>query len=195
MQTIDRQVVLPWDLDSRPWQGTTLGAWLRGQGFHAAQLVMLGGRGAGTSSGFWSRVVMAESNGVWLMELIHSLTRFADLYPFANDTDPPDRNIGYFDQMSASSQTHLTLFTKNEIGWAGQACIARYHTSGNSYIMVYNSLDPIYTPPNCTSGVNAVRVGDGFPYVMVEARRKSNTFETGIPSTSDGQERGIPSEV
>jgi hypothetical protein len=103
MQTINKQDVLPWDLDSRPWQGTTLGSWLRNQGVHAAQLVMLGGRGAGTSAGFWSRVVMAESNGVWLMELIHSLTGFADLYPFANDTDPPNRNIGYFDQMSTSS--------------------------------------------------------------------------------------------
>jgi hypothetical protein len=59
---------------------------------------------------------------------------------------------------------------------------------------VYNSSAPEQTPPNCTSGVFAVRIGDGFPYMMVEARRKSNTFETGMPSTGDGQERGIPSE-
>ena len=52
-------------------------------------LVMLGGRGAGTNRGFWSRVVMAESNGVWLMELIHGLTGFKDLYHFDNDVDPP----------------------------------------------------------------------------------------------------------
>jgi hypothetical protein len=195
MQTIDSQIVLPWDLDGRPWQGTTLGNWLRGQGVHAAQLVMLGGRGAGTSAGFWSRVVMAESNGVWLMELIHSLTRFADLYPFANDTDPPERNIGYFDQMSTSSQTHPTIFTKNEIGWSGGGCIGRYTTSGNGFILMYNSLAPEQTPPDCNfGGVFAVRIGDGFPYVMVEARRKSNQFENGMPSTGDAQERGIPSE-
>lgn len=195
MQTIDRQVVMPWDLDGIPWQGTTLGDWLRGQGIDAAQLVMLGGRGAGTSSGFWSRVVMAESNGVWLMELIHSLTRFADLYPFANDTDPADRNIGFFDQMSTSSQTHPTNFTKNELGWLGAGCIGRYTASGNGFIMLYNSLAPEQTPPDCNfGGVFAIRVGDGFPYVMVEARRKSNQFETGMPSTNDPQEMGIPSE-
>lgn len=29
MQTIDRQVVLPWDLDRIPWEGVTLGEFLR----------------------------------------------------------------------------------------------------------------------------------------------------------------------
>ena len=32
--------------------------------------------GAGTNAGFWSRVVMLESNGVWLMEILHGLTGF-----------------------------------------------------------------------------------------------------------------------
>ncbi len=89
----------------------------------AAVLVMLGGRGAGTNDGFWSRVVMAESNGVWLMELIHGLTGFKDLYPFANDADPPVRAIDTFDEMSASSQTHPTAFTKHELGWLDPATI------------------------------------------------------------------------
>src|SRR3954451_13437467 len=62
-----------------------LGADLRAQGADAAILVMLGGVGAGTNSGFWSRVVMLESNGVWLMELLHGLTGFKDLYSFNND--------------------------------------------------------------------------------------------------------------
>jgi hypothetical protein len=66
MQTIDRQVVLPWDLNRIPWEGVTLGEFLRNQGVQAAQLVMLGGRPSGTSDGFWSRVVMAESNGTWI---------------------------------------------------------------------------------------------------------------------------------
>ena len=66
---------------------------------------MLGGRGAGTNRGFWSRVVMAESNGVWLMEMIHGLTGLKDFYDFANDTDPAVRSIDAFDEMAASSQT------------------------------------------------------------------------------------------
>ena len=49
--------------------------------------------GAGTNRGFWSRVVMAESNGVWLMEMIHGLTGLKDFYDFANDTDPAVRSI------------------------------------------------------------------------------------------------------
>ena len=83
-------------------------------------------KGAGTNSGFWSRAVMAESNGVWLMELIHGLTGFKDLYSFANDADPPERSIDVFDEMSASSQTHPTAFTKNELGWLDAAAIARH---------------------------------------------------------------------
>lgn len=77
---------------------------------------MLGGRPSGTSDGFWWRVVMAESNGTWLIEIIHSLTGFVDLYPFNDDADPPERNIGHFDEMPAASQTHPTAFTKNELG-------------------------------------------------------------------------------
>ena len=171
---------------------------LSNQGVQAAQLVMLGGRPSGTSAGFWSRVVMAESNGVWLMELIHSLTGFVDLYPFANDTDPVNRNIGTFDEMSATSQTHPTIFTKNELGWLGAGCIGRYQfgtSSGHGFILLNNSSPPQFTPPDCTSGgVFAVRIGDDFPYVMVESRRKNDQFETGMPSTGDPQEMGITSE-
>jgi len=199
MQTIARQNVLPWDLDGIPWQGETLGQFLRNQGVQAAQLVMLGGRPSGTSAGFWSRVVMAESNGLWLMELIHSLTGFVDLYPFPNDTDPVDRNIGAFDQMSATSQTHPTIFTKNELGWLGAGCIGRYQFGSSSgqtgFILLNNSSPPQFTPPDCNSGgVFAVRIGDDFPYVMVESRRKTDQFETGMSSTGDPQEMGITSE-
>src|SRR5829696_8756396 len=85
MQTIDKQHVPANELEG------ALGGSLRNQGMNAAVLVMLGGRGAGTNAGFWSRVVMAESNGVWLMELIHGLTGFKDLYHFNNDVDPIER--------------------------------------------------------------------------------------------------------
>ena len=40
----------------------------------------------------------------------------------------------------------------------------------------------------------AVRIGEGFPYVMVEARKMTDPFEAGMPATGDGQERGIASE-
>ena len=102
-------VVAPMQTINRRWSRPTTSrvrsvTALRGQGCDHAVLVMLGGRGAGTNRGFWSRVVMAESNGVWLMEMIHGLTDLKDFYDFANDTDPAIRSIDSFDEMAASSQ-------------------------------------------------------------------------------------------
>jgi hypothetical protein len=184
MQTIDRQVV-----EANALEGA-LGGRLRDQGMDAAVLVMLGGRGAGTNSGFWSRVVMLESNGVWLMELIHGLTGFKDLYHFANDADPPERTIDTFDQMSASSQTHPTAFTKNELGWLDAATIPLHTGASVNYELQHIGL----AEPPAAGRAAAVRIGDSFPYVMVEARKMTDQFEAGMPSTGDGQERGIASE-
>ena len=39
-----------------------------------------------------------------------------------------------------------------------------------------------------------IRIGDGFPYVMAEARKMIDQFEAGMPSTGDELERGIASE-
>lgn len=184
MQTINKQVVAADELEG------ALGSLLRAQGVQSAVLVMLGGRGAGTNAGFWSRVVMAESNGVWLMELIHGLTLFKDLYHFNNDVDPAERSIDTFDQMSASSQTHPTAFTKNELGWLDAGYISLHRGSSATYKLQYNSL----AQPPLTGQVAAVRVGAGFPYVMIEARKKTDQFEAGMPSSNDGQERGTSSE-
>lgn len=184
MQTINKQVVEADELEG------TLGGSLRNQGVEAAVLVMLGGRGAGTNRGFWSRVVMAESNGVWLMEMIHGLTGFKDLYHFNNDVDPPERAIDTFDEMSASSQTHPTAFTKNELGWLDAAAIPLHAGGSTNYALQYNSL----AQPPLAGRVAAVRIGANFPYVMVEARKMTDQFEAGMPTTSDSQERGIASE-
>ena len=183
MQTIDKQVVAATELEG------TLGGSLRDQGMDAAVLVMLGGIGAGTNDGFWSRVVMAESNGVWLMELIHGLTGFKDLYPFSNDVDPPERNIDSFDEMSAASQTHPTAFTKNELGWLDASAIALHGGSPGDYELQYISL----AQPPAAGRVAAVRIGSSVPYTLVEARKRTDQFEAGLPSA--GQfEKGIASE-
>ena len=184
METIDKQVVEADELEGK------LGRRLRDQGMDAAVLVMLGGRGSGTNRGFWSRVVMAESNGVWLMELIHGLTRFKDLYHFNNDVDPPERTIDTFDEMSASSQTHPTAFTKNELGWLDAAAIPLHAGATAEYQLQHGGL----AQPPVAGRAAAVRIGNGFPYVLVEGRKKTDQFEAGMPSTGDGQERGIASE-
>jgi PASTA domain-containing protein len=184
MQTIDKQAVEATELEG------TLGSQLRAQGMDAAVLVMLGQRPSGTNSGFWSRVVMAESNGVWLMELIHGLTGFKDLYHFNNDVDPAARSIGSFDEMAASSQTHPTAFTKNELGWLDAAAIRLHAGLSGEYELQHVSL----SQPPAGDRVAALRIGDGFPYVMVEARKMTDQFEAGMPGTSDPQEIGIASE-
>lgn len=48
---------------------------------------------------------------------------FKDLYHVKNDVDPPEPAIGTFDEMSASSETHPTAFTKRELGWLDAAAI------------------------------------------------------------------------
>ena len=184
MQTINRQHVEPGDLDGR------LGGQLRDQGMDAAVLVMLGGRPSGINSGFWSRVVMVESNGIWLMELLHGLTGFKDLYKFDNDTDPPERAIDTFDEMSAFSQTHPTAFTKNELGWLNAAVIPTHSGASIDYQLQHISLPQ----PPVSGRAAALRIGTGFPYVMVESRKMTDQFEAGMPSTGQDQERGIASE-
>ena len=185
METIDRPGVNPGDLDGR------LGGRLRDMGMDAAVLVMLGGRPSGTNAGFWSRVVMAESNGVWLMEMIHGLTGFADLYHFDNDSDPRERAIGVFDEMSQSSQTHPTIFTKLEMGWADPATVPLHVGASTEYRLQHVSL----AQPPVLGRKAAVRIGGGFPYVMVEARTMTDQFEAGMSLVPpDGQEFGISSE-
>ena len=61
-------VVDPQDVPAKILEGQ-LGSQLRDQGFNAAAIVMLGGPGAGTSSGFWVRFVMLEGLGVWVWSL------------------------------------------------------------------------------------------------------------------------------
>jgi hypothetical protein len=154
-----------------------IGAQLRADGCDAAAIVMLGGLGAGTNSGFWSRFVMLEGVGVWAMELMHGLTGFADLYPFGNDADPQNPVIGLYDQMSASSATHPTAYTKLGIEWLDPASIARQTSRVAPYALHAISLPQ----PPATGRVAAVRVGEDVPYVMVEARLKADAFDAGIP--------------
>lgn len=184
METIAKQHVEANELEGR------LGGRLRDQGVQAAVLVMLGDRPSGTNSGFWSRVVMKESNGVWLMEMIHGLTGFMDLYHFRNDVDPPEREIGSFDEMSASSQTHPTAFTKHEFGWLDESAMALHTGASIDYDLQHISL----AQPSVDGRVTAVRIGSRIPYVMVEARKMTDQFEAGMPSLNDGQEAGIASE-
>jgi len=165
MQTFDQQNVLPGDLDP------ILGASLRAQGFDCAALVMLGGVGAGTSAGFWVRFVMAEDTGVWAMEFMHSLTGFADLYPFGG-------NMDNFDEMDSSNATHPSAYTKRAIKWIDPNTVVQHSQRANDYTLHYIGLKQ--PPPY--GRYAAVQIGTSAPYLMVEARRKVDQWDINIPS-------------
>jgi PASTA domain len=165
MATVDAQ-----DVPANFLEGQ-LGAQLRNQGFDAAAIVMLGGVGAGTASGFWVRFVMLEGVGVWAMEFMHSLTGFADLYPF-------NGNMGAFDEMAASGGTHPSAYTKVAIGWLDASAISLHAGGAVSYNL--HSVGLIQPPPSGRS--TAVRIGPQAPYLMVEARQRVDQFDRNIPS-------------
>jgi hypothetical protein len=104
MQVVDAQDVPPDALEGQ------LGAQLRAKDFDAAVIVMLGGPGAGSTIGYWSRFVMLEGVGVWAMEFMNSLTGFGDLYPFGG-------NMGAFDEMACACGTHPSTYTKAAVSW------------------------------------------------------------------------------
>jgi hypothetical protein len=165
MATIDKQDVPPDVLEGQ------LGPQLRQQGFDAAAIVMLGGPGAGTSAGFWVRFVMAEGVGVWAMEFMHSLTGFADLYPF-------NGNMGAFDEMACSCGTHPSAYTKAAIGWLDASAIAQHTVETAGYTL--HSIGLVQPPPS--GRFAAVRIGAQTPYLMVEARQKVDQFDVNIGS-------------
>jgi hypothetical protein len=165
MQTVDAQDVPANVLEAQ------LGSALRDQGFDAAAIVMLGGPGAGTNAGFWSRFVMREGVGVWAMELIHGLTGFGDLYPFGGD-------MGSFDEMACSCGTHPSAYTKAAVGWLDAAAIANQTSRTADHEL--HAVGLTQPPPSGRSA--AVRIGAQVPYLMVEARQRVDQFDAGIPS-------------
>src|SRR4029077_5042275 len=143
-----------------------MGARLRADGCDAAAIGMLGGPGAGTNSGFWSRFVMLEPVGTWAMELMHGLTGFTDIYPFGDDVDQQDPAMDLYDEMSAAAGTHPSAYTKVGIQWIAPATIAEHVGRLNVYDLHAISL----TQPPPTGRIAAVKIGAGVPYLMVEAR-------------------------
>lgn len=165
-------------LDTQPaeFEGA-LGNQLRSQGFDHACIVALSGGGA-TNGGFWSRVLLTEGLGRWMMEMIHGVTGFPDLYHFDNDVDPAGFEPQTFDEMSDAGLTHPTIFTKTHLGWADPPTIASHNSPIASYELQIGALPQ----PPVGGRVAAVRIGSTEPYVMIEARTKADAFDAGIKS-------------
>ncbi len=169
--TVDLQDVPPTILEGE------MGARLRAEGCDAAAIVMLGGLGAGTNSGFWSRFVMLEPVGIWAMELMHGLTGFTDIYSFDNDVDQQDPVMGFYDEMSAAAATHPSAYTKAGIQWLDRATIAQH--AGRVGVYALHAISLTQPPP--TGRMAAVKIGTDVPYLIVEARLMADPFDAGIP--------------
>jgi hypothetical protein len=165
METLNQQDVPPNIFES------SLGPLMRAQGYEAAAIVMLGGPGAGTNAGYWSRFVMVEQVGVWAMEFMHGLTGFGDLYPF-------NGNMGAFDEMACSCAVHPSAYTKRAIQWIDGNTVA-HHPKGTGEYELY-SVSRRQPPPY--RHYAAVQIGERVPYLMVEARQRVDQFDSGIPS-------------
>jgi hypothetical protein len=176
-QTIAEQDVPPEALEA------TMGAQLRAEGYDGAAIVMLGGPGAGSTtqlSNFaWSRFCMSETLGVWVGEILHqtNLSDLPDLWLFAGNY-PSGENMGPFEQEAGYQATHPCAFTKRALGWLDASAITLH--PGGTVDYALHPISLIQPPP--TGKVAAVQIGAQVPYLLVEARQKSDQFDSGIPN-------------
>jgi PASTA domain-containing protein len=168
MQTVGVKDVPPAFLASE-LEGT-----LRGLGFNAAALVMIGGVNAGQGDmgpeAFWARFVMAEGVGVWAMELTHTLVGFADLY---SDAVPHD--LKPYDNMAGANGVHATAYSKTLLGWLDQSAIVEDTLVSASFDL--HALELAQPAP--PGRVTAVRVDAGEKALFAEARMRIDQFDGG----------------
>ena len=143
---------------------------LRGEGFDAAALVMLGGvnAGQGDAGGFWARFTMAEPVGVWAMELIHVLANFMDLY-----TNDRPNDLGRFDNMDCGCGTHSTAYTKVQLGWLDPSAITQQAGAQTEYDLHSIGL----AQPAPTGRTTAVQINANGVPLLIEARQRVDRYE------------------
>ena len=165
-----------------------LGNQLRALGYDGAAIVMLGGPGGGSTTGYWSRFSMLDDHGVWVGEIVHqtNLCNLPDLLDFTDEF--PDENMGVYDQEAGYGYTHFSVWTKRAIGWLNPSTVPLHVGHSANYTLHWASL--IQPPP--AGRVAAVQVGTQVPYLMIELAPKPtnliSTFRTtGSSSTRSKQ--------
>ena len=160
MQTIDKQVVEADELEGSSAAGCAIRAWTPPSSSCWADVAPAPIRG------FWSRVVMAESNGVWLMELMHGLTGFKDF--ITSPMMPTRRSAPSTASTRCRRPARPTLLPIPRTSSAGSKprhpAVTRVHRA--NYALQHLSLPQ----PPAAGRAAAVRIGTDLPYVMVEAQ-------------------------
>jgi hypothetical protein len=137
----------------------------------------------------WCRFRIDESVGTWAMELIHAATGFDDLYK----TEP---HPGRYDVMACNCGTHPSSFTKAKLGWTPTSAMADVWPRPWPFVQraraTLHAVGLPQPPPSGRiTGLRAYRdLFDPEQYYLVEARLKTDRYETG----ASGLSSGIPSE-
>ena len=173
-QTIEGQDIQPWALQRFQDEEVQL----RANGFDGAAVVMLGGPGGGSTSGYWSRFCMSDNLGNWVGELVHqtNLCNLPDLFDFTDKF--PDENMGAFDQEAGYAATHFSAWTKRAIGWLDPSTVPLHIGRVADYTL--HAISLIQPPP--AGRIAALQIGQQVPYLMVEARLRADQFDVNIPS-------------
>jgi hypothetical protein len=155
-----------------------LGTELRALKYDGAAIVMLGGPGGGSTTGYWSRFSMMDDHGVWVGEIVHqtNLCNLPDLFDFTDKF--PDQNMGIYDQEAGYGYTHFSVWTKRALGWLNPSTVPLH--VGHSANYTLHSASLLQPPP--AGRVAAVQVGTQVPYLMVEARTQADQFDINIPN-------------
>jgi hypothetical protein len=156
-----------------------LGDQLRANGFDGAAIVMLGGPRGGETIGYWSRFCMSDDVGHWVGELVHqtNLSNLPDLWDFSDKV--PGEDMGTFDQESQLyGATHFSAWTKRTIKWLDPSTVPLHIGRVADYTL--HAIGLIQPPP--AGRVAAVQIGQQVPYLMVEARLRTDQFDVNLSS-------------
>jgi hypothetical protein len=132
----------------------------------------------------WCRFRIDESLGTWAMEFLHAATGFDDLYK-------TQQHPGRFDEMACNCGTHPSSFTKHKLGWTPDSAMATVRRAPFPFGSRSVSLQAVGLPQPPPEGrVTGVRIYPGIfgsqKYHLVEARLKTDPYETGAPGLSSG---------
>ncbi len=134
----------------------------------------------GSTTGGFCRINMDHALGVVVMENIHHIAGFGDLYGMADS--PKD-----FDVMDCACGTHPSSYTKIKLGWIENTDIKDIPLSSKYRISVL----ALARPP-IPNRFHTLRVPStsGNGYFLIECRLRLDNYESALPGISNG----IPSE-
>src|SRR5680860_1438062 len=136
------------------------------------------------------RFLWNDPVGTWAMEMIHITTGLGDFYNSA------EARLGAFEEMDRAGATHLSTYSKLELGWLDPSSVP-IHSGAGSYTLQAISLNPASTTR--VAGIKVQAKGSSRS-LFIEARTRSDRWDRGFsprdpsdPTSYEGSV-GIPSE-